>query len=278
VLPLPLGEIAGDPDRPEKPVLTGRDHAICNGVAEVLDILMGNVVLVKRWLTIVDDGKHSAAIVARIKDAEGPPLLATRTFPNGGGEVALFAVTADKFWSNLPSTDLFLVLVNQMHRAMARRQDPSGLNLLPDGTLRLLLDPAVYRADATVRALAGDDERTFTAVEGKEPSAPAILTVTMAELRALGAYEIDLVRHDGAPDKRLVARNLPNLEGRLLAFPDQDFARLYPQDLHDRVTFVREETSLGDERGEGEVWPFLAALLLVGLLLESLLAWRFGRR
>ncbi|MBL8755098.1 MAG: BatA domain-containing protein [Planctomycetes bacterium] len=278
VLPLSLGEIAGDPDRPDKAVLTGRDHPICEGVAEVIDILIGNVVLVKRWLTIVDDGKHSAAIVARVKDAEGPPLLVAKTFPNGGGEVAMFAITADKFWSNLPSTDLFLVLVNQMHRAMARRQDPSGLNLLPDGTLRLSLDPAVFRADATVRSLGGDDERTFTAVEGKEPSAPATLAVPMPELRALGAYEIDLVRHDGAPDKRLVARNLPSIEGRLLAFPDKDFPRLYPQELHDRVTFVREDSSIGDEHGEGEVWPFLAALLLVGLLLESLLAWRFGRR
>jgi hypothetical protein len=100
----------------------------------------------------------------------------------------------------------------------------------------------------------------------------------MGELRALGAYEIELARHDGATDKRLLARNVPITESRLVPFADNAFPRLYPQELHDRVTFVREDTSLGDDKGEGEVWPLLAALLLAGLLLESLLAWRFGRR
>jgi hypothetical protein len=277
VLPLPLGEINGDPARPEKAVLILEDHPICDRVAEVIDLLISNVVLVHRWLTIADTGKHDAAVVARIRDAEGPPLLVTRTAGSGGGEVALFAVTADTFWSTLPSTDLFLVLANQVHRAAARRQDLGGTNLATDGTWRTSLDAGTYRPDVTLRALNGDDERTFTAAEAKAP-APAALTVAMAELRQLGAYEIELLRHDGTAEKRLVARNLPTVEGRLVAFADGAFPRVYPQELQDRVTFVREETSLGDEQGEGEAWPLLAALLLAGLLLESLLAWRFGRR
>lgn len=277
VLPLPLGEIGGDPDRPEKAMLAQRDHAICDGMSEVLDLLFGNVVLVKRWLQIVEDGKRDASVVARIKDAEGPPLLVTRTFGSGGGEVALFAISADKSWSNLPSTDLFLVVVNQLHRASARRHDVAGQNLLPDGTWKLSLDPAAFRLDATLRALTGDDERTFTAQEGQAP-APASLTVPMGELRQLGAYEIELSRHDGAPDKRLIARNAPTAESRLVGFADNAFPRLYPQELHGRVTFVREDAKADADGGEGEMWPLLATLLLVGLLLESLLAWRFGRR
>jgi prepilin-type N-terminal cleavage/methylation domain-containing protein len=65
---------------------------------------------------------------------------------------------------------------------------------------------------------------------------------------------------------------------RLLPFLDSAFTRLYPADLHGRVRFVREGSSLGDGTGEGEMWHLLAALLLVGLLLETVLAWRFGRR
>lgn len=277
VLPLPLGEVDGDPDRPAKAVLVQKEHPICEGMSEVLDLLFGNVVLVKRWLQITEDKQRDAAVVARIRDAEGPPLLVTRTFGGGGGEVALFAVSADKAWSNLPSTDLFLVLVNQLHRASARRQDVAGQNLLPDGTWRLSLDPAAFRLDVTLRALHGDDERTFTAQEGQAP-APASLTVPMGELRQLGAYEIELSRHDGAPDKRLLARNPPIAESRLVGFPDAAFTRLYPQELHARVTFVRDDVANDAEGAEGEVWPLLAALLLAGLLAESLLAWRFGRR
>jgi len=277
VLPLPLGEVGGDPDRPEKAFLVQPDHPICAGMSEVFDLLFGNVVQVKRWLQVLEGKQNGATIVARIKDAEGPPLLVTRTFGSGGGEVALFAVTADNFWSTLPSTDLFLPVVLQLHRADARRQDVAGQNLLPDGTYKLSLDPAAYRLDATLRSANGEDERTFTAQEAPA-SAPATLTVPMNELRQLGAYEIDLVRHDAAPDKRLIARNAPTAESRLVGFSDTAFTRLYPQELHDRVTFVREDAAKDAEGGEGEVWPLLAALLLVGLLAESLLAWRFGRR
>jgi hypothetical protein len=254
-------------------------HQVCDGVGEVLDLLFGNVVLVKRYLQLADDGKSGASIVARVKDAEGPPLLATRTYGSGGGEVALFAVTADKFWSNLPSTDLFLVVVNQLHRASARRADVTRNNLATDGVFELALDAGAFRPDVTLRASTGDDERTFTAQEAPPPAAgPASLKVPMAELRQIGAYELELARHDGAADKRLLARNAPIAESRLVGFAEGAFTRLYPAELHGRVRFVREETAADADVAEGEVWPLLAGLLLVGLLLESLLAWRFGRR
>jgi hypothetical protein len=277
VLPLPLGEVGGDPDRPEKAVLLRPDHAVCAGMGEVVDALLGNVLLVKRWLQILESGDHGAAVVARIKDADGPPLLVTRTFGSGGGEVSLFAISADTSWSNMPSTHLLLVLANQLHRSASRRIDLGGQNLLTNGTYKLTLDPGVHRPDATLRSADGDDERTFTAVEAPAP-APATLTVPMSELRQLGPYEVELTRHDGAPDKRVLARNAPVAESRLVGFAADAFQRLYPAELHGRVTFAREDVVDDAEGSEGEVWPLLATLLLAGLLLESLLAWRFGRR
>ncbi|MBL9079267.1 MAG: BatA domain-containing protein [Planctomycetes bacterium] len=282
-LPLPLGEVAGDPDRPETAVLVAPEHPICTRVTEVLDLLIGNVLLVKRWTTIDEVAGHGAAVVARIHDADGPPLLATRTF-GSGGEVVLLAVAADRFWSNLPSTDLFVVLVNQIHRFGARRRDLADLNLLPDGNFVLALDQGTHRADVTVRALPdAGDERTFTAAEtppagGGTAAQQLELRVPMAELRQLGAYEIELARHDGAPDRRLFARNPPLAESHLLGFTDAAFARLYPPELQSRIAFVGDDGGLGSGSGEGELWHLLAALLLAGLLLESVLAWRFGRR
>jgi hypothetical protein len=255
-----------------------------------MELLVSNVVLVKRWLTIVEPSGHKASIVVRIRDAEGPPLLVTKTFGSGGGEVTLLAVTADKFWSTLPSTDLFVVLSNQVHRCSARRRDVSAHNLMPDGTYRLSLDAGVYRSDVTVRAQAGEDERTFTAAEavpppGQPATAPGApqarleVTIGMSELRRLGAYEVELLRHDGVPEKRVFARNPPVVESRLVGFLDTAFTRLYPPELHPRITFVREDAGLGSgSGGEGELWRWIAAALLIGLLTESLLAWRFGRR
>lgn len=276
LLPLPIGEIAGDPDRPEKAAFTAPEHPLADGLAEVFDLLFGSVVLAKRWLLLVDDGKSGAAVLARVRDADGPPLLAMRS-SGQGGEVALCALSADKAWSNLPSTDLFVVLCHQLCRVTSRRSDAAGQNLLPDGSWRAALDPASARLDATVRALRGDDERTFTAAEAPSPQ-PAELVVPMAELRHLGPYEVEIARHDGAADKRLFARNAPLAESRLVGFAAADFARVYPAELRDRVVFVRDDD--GDERrpAGGEPWPLLAALLLACLLLETLFAWRFGRR
>ncbi|MBZ0153361.1 MAG: BatA domain-containing protein [Planctomycetes bacterium] len=286
LLPLPLGEIAGDSDRPERAALVARDHAICEGLAEIIDLLLGNVVMVKRWFSTVEDARHPASVVARVHDADGPPLLVSRPFGPGGGEVMLLTTTADAFWTNLPVTDLFVVLVNQMHRAGARRDDHAANNLLPDATFTLPLDPGVYRPDVTVRAVPGGDERTFTAAEPPpageaaptNTARPLVLTLPMAELRHLGAFELDLLRHDGVVDRRVVARNVPIAESRLVGFGDTDFQRLYPDDLRQRVTFTRDDGITDDLHGEGETWPLLAAALLAGLLLESLLAWRFGRR
>ena len=92
------------------------------------------------------------------------------------------------------------------------------------------------------------------------------------------AYEIDLQRHDGVAERRVIARNGPVDEGRLVAFDEAGFKKLYPSSVHDLVTFARGESDVGAAASEGEAWPLLAALLLAGLLLESLLAWRFGRR
>ncbi len=296
--PLPLGDFDGDADRPEPAFLASTDHPMCDGVAELFELVLGNWIQVKRWLTIGEPAGHGAAVVARVRDAEGPPMLATRPFGPKGGEVALFAITADRFWSNLPSTDLFLVVTHQLHRFAARRDDPRRFNLATDAVWSRRLDSGVYRPDVTVRAATGDDERTFTAAapasEGGEESSTAPgadegdagqqrtpeleVSVALRELSQRGAYEVDLQRHDGVPERRLIARNGPVDEGRLIAFDEARFKKVYPSRTHDLVTFVRDEGGVGAAASEGEAWPLLGALLLAGLLLESLLAWRFGRR
>ena len=318
ILPLPIGEIAGDPDRPEHAHLANKDHPMCGGVAELFELVLGNWVNVKRWLVLEEPAEHQASVIVRVRDADGPPMLVTRNYPGSNGEVALLAVSADRSWSNLPSTDLFLVVTHQLHRFGARRDDPSEDNLSTDGELKLRLDPGVHRADITMRSLSGDDERTYTAAPlqpkraANEPSNPAAdepaddepaddepadnqpgdaqgdpvdpadqmmaLDVELAELSQRGAYSLELQRHDGLPDKRMFARNGPISESNLIGFDESSFKRMYPVAVHDRVTFIRDEDGVGASSDEGEAWPLLAALLLAGMLAESLLAWRFGRR
>ena len=132
-LPLPIGDVDGDSDRPERTVLVQADHPLCDGVGEVLDLLLGNVMQVKRWLELIEPEAHDASVIARIRDADGPPLLVTRTYGGAGGEVAMLSITADRFWSNMPSTHLLLVMTHQLHRFAARRDDVSRQNLTTAG-------------------------------------------------------------------------------------------------------------------------------------------------
>ncbi|MFO1076519.1 MAG: BatA domain-containing protein [Planctomycetota bacterium] len=285
LLPLPLGDVAGDPDKPEHAWLARKESPLFARAPDLFEMLTNNLLLVQRYLTIVEEPGRDATVVMRMHDGEGPPLLVTKPF-GSGGEVALFAITADRHWSNLPALGpLFVPIVNELHRTGARRRDTGSYNLATDGIYRLDLDPGIYRSDVTARGLAEDgDERTFTAGESKPEGAPAgvpgplSLAVPMSELRTLGAYEVSLTRHDGIPEKRMFARTAPAEESRLVGFSGPSFERQYPPELQPLVTFVAAEGGLGAGPGEGEVWKILTAALIAGLLLESLLAWRFGRR
>lgn len=292
LLPLPLGEIAGDPDRRERMWLADAGHPLCGKFGDVLKLLVDSTVLVKRYLTVVDDPAAKASVVARMRDADGPPAIATRTFGDGGGQVVLFAITADKHWSNWPDTDVSVVFSHQVHRFASKPRELASRNLQPDGSYRLQLDPGAYQPDVVVRATSGDgDERTLTAI-APEPAAgaPAVgetatgspkaleLALPMTELGSLGAYEVQLRLHSGATETRVFARNVDPAESKLVRLLPADFARVFPPDLHERVSFHDEGTGLTEGEGEGELWKLLGAAMLAALLLETLLAWRFGRR
>lgn len=300
LLPLPLGEIAGDPDRREHIVLTDKDHPICGKLGDVLEILCNVAVLVKRYLTVEDDPQVGAAVLARVGDSEGSPAIVSRTFGSGGGQVVLFAISADKHWSNWPDTDANLVMAHQVHRFAAKAQDLTAFNFGTEGTLLLELDPGLHKPDVSVRAVAGEgEERVFTAVlpaaSSPDPENPVAdspaeepastqepqllqLQLPMTELRTLGVHEFDVELHSGLTDARAFSRNAPLDESRLVRLTQRDFARTYPPELQELVTFREDDAGFGSTSGEGELWRVLAATMLLALLLESLLAWRFGRR
>ena len=100
----------------------------------------------------------------------------------------------------------------------------------------------------------------------------------MSELHSLGGYEAKLMLHSGAEESRVFARNVDVGESRLVRMLPQDFVRAFPQELHTRVTFLDEGGGLLRGEGEGEMWRLLGVGMLLALLLETLLAWRFGRR
>jgi hypothetical protein len=287
LLPLPFGELVGDPDRPQHLALSSKTHPITVRFPELLEMLMSRLVLVKRCLAMQEPADHGAAVLARLHDAEGAPVIAARPFGTGG-EVVQFAITADQQWSNWPKLDINLIVLQQVHRHTARVQDMSGCNLDTRGLYRLSLDPGLYKADVNVHSFGADgEEHTFTAAApANAPAEPGTaqgpqtlgLDLAMADLHDLGAFEVRLRSHADVEERRMFARNAPADESRLQKLEQAVLQRAWPADAMERITVLTGGSGTGSGTGEGELWYWLAAALMAGLLAESLLAWRFGRR
>ncbi len=278
LLPARLVDLDGDIDRPQPIAVADPTHGTLAVAGETLQRLLG-FTRVGRWFGVDQAPGAPARTVLCVGAAGGPPLLLARTFRTGG-EVMLVTTTADDKWTELPKTPAFLVLVQQMHRIAAKAHDQSTYNLSTEGALALAVDSARYRADVVVRRLVEDGgEHTFTAsaaAEGEEP----VLTLPMRQLTGLGLFEVALIPYAGERERRLLARNAPAVEGMLQRLGETAWQRAFPEELHDRVTVVEGSAKQGAllEASFGEAWRALALAMLGALLVESALAWRFGRR
>jgi hypothetical protein len=277
LLPAALVGAAGDADRPEPIFLADRSHGSVQVVTELLEQLFAGVPVL-RWFEVDAGAAPAVRVVLRVRDSQGPPLLLARHF--GRGEVALVTTTADTAWSGWPHDYSFQIVLLELHRTLARVHTFASLDLGPADALDVDLHQGRYRLDAVVRDVPdGLFERTFTAPPSADGEV-ARLRIPMAEVRGLGLFELHLAPHAGGTEKRMFARNVPLVEGELQRFTSAAFQAAYPIEQHDRVTFVEAETAQAAllRAGQGEIWRVLALALLGALLLESVLAWRFGRR
>ena len=134
----------------------------------------------------------------------------------------------------------------------------------------MVLKPAQQLGDAAL-------ENTFTARAAEDGLARVALP--MAGLQGRGLFELRLTPHTGERETRLFARNAPASEGRLQTLSQTSLRAALPEELRAHVTVVRGESEpLTLTAGGSEIWRFLALALLATMVLESVLAWRFGRR
>ena len=276
LLPLRLAETAGDFDNPEAGFVADKAHGVVAAVADAMEFLLARQVQVGRYLTVVEDGRAAVGVPLRVRDGRGPPLLITKSFGEQGGRVALCTTTADLAWTNLGKTFVLVPLANEMQRYLARLQTTAAYNLGTSGAVTLMLDPALYRADVVVRDLGGPGaERTFTGL-AREGGALQV-EIPMPELRGFGLFEIGITPHTGQKEVRQLSRSSPADEGAMATMSMAALQSSYPPELAAKVKLVAGEGEIM-QQAQGELWKTLAWLLLAFLLLETVLAWRFGRR
>jgi hypothetical protein len=280
-LPAALTESGGDLDAPEGVFLADKAHPLAAVATEALEKLLARIVLVGRWIGTADEAAGGSRVVLRVRDAGGAPLLVHRSWPRGG-EMFWLGTTVDKHWTNLPGLDPFLLLVHQLHRCAARVQDVARWNHGPRGQVVFDVDLGLFEPDVVARSVTEEgEEQTFSpAVDSAAaPSARPPVAIPMAALHSRYLFEAVLRARGGGGERRLFARNPLLDEGKLQKLTSAQLLKAYPAGTEERVTFSEAEQlrSSLEREGLGEIWRVLAAAMLLVLLLETLLAWRFGR-
>jgi Aerotolerance regulator N-terminal/CARDB len=284
LLPLGLTDIKGDFDHPDKVFVADPTHPAVKEAADFHRYVFANLTQIKRYIATAEDATAAVSVVLRVKDARGAPLMVTSQFENGG-QVTLITTTLDGDWDELLTWHNGPMLAQAIHRYAVKVHDLSNYNLLPDGEFNLTLNRGLYASDVLIRGQ--KYERTFTAETSEKDAGKgtgevfAHLSVKMQELQGCGLFDVILRPTGGADEKRLLARNPPTGDSQLQKLPLGDFWRVYP-DLKDSGVVEVIPTRVGSDQlvftGRGEIWRLLALVLLGSLVLETLLAWRFGRR
>lgn len=215
--------------------------------------------------------RPAANVLARFSDAETTPAIVERAY--GRGWVMLFASTCDLEWNDWARDPSYVVAMLEVAQHLARASDTNRSGLIGE-PLVLDIDPARYEPSAVVRSPGypqqQEEEITATAVD------TGGMRFAWPHTETAGVYSFTLRRRDGAAETRKFAVNLDARESDLAPAAEDELRRALAGVPLD---YVAGPAAAQDESDEGrkELWPALVIAVIGVLMLEQLLAWRFGR-
>jgi hypothetical protein len=210
-------------------------------------------------------------VVLRFEKSQAPALVDHRV---GRGRTLWSAVSgAADDWSNFSRTPAaFFPLVWDMLNYLAVR-DPGEHDLTVGATIAKGL--AMLPATATMTPPGGKPKPLGTAL----PKGGSYHLPAYADTKVPGLYSLDVAfGGDDVPLHELYAVNVDARESDLRFLDAEQIPSVF-----DRVTIASYGREVSIERGakeperQGEIWKRLAIALLILILLETVLAWRFGR-
>lgn len=280
LLPVALTGVEGDLDAPEHVHIADPDHALFARNTEELAFLFARWVQVGRHFGLRPPPDRPTRILLRVEDSDGPPLMVASAPERGRGPVIVIGTTADTHWTNWPITPVFMVMCQELHATAARPQDFTRSNLLPHESYSVSLDTATHWPEVAARARdAEGDVRTFTAPTGDGGSVS--VEVPFRELRGYGLFELSTKPRAGGSHVELVSRNANLAEGDLARLSAGGLRAALPAELSAHVRVTEGPGSADSDsalNGGSSLWRWLGLAMLVGMLVETVLAWRFGRR
>jgi len=210
-------------------------------------------------------GENAPTVVLEFSD--GQPALIERKF--GAGRVLLCALTADKAWSDLPEKPAYLPLIHELIYHAARSTLASN-NLTVGERYSAPVRAEDYSAEFNV-IMPGDRVESITPeAEGER-----------FEIRFDGTSNAGVYRMESATGtgKHVFAVNPGPAESNLDVLAQRELKELFPE-VPLKIVSSKREISDGVAMSVSgtEFWRPIVVAVLVLLVLESLMAWRFGAR
>ncbi len=231
----------------------------------------------------VKNASDPISVLMTYNDEARSPALAERVV--GAGKVMVLTTTASAAWTDLPTQPLFLMVVLAVaHHLLVPVQDPFNLTvgdrlerIYPTFPGKRLLKRPSGAGEVFTPIRLDDDAED----KGKKSAFSLFAVRSSRGLMHRGVYRLerDEARIGSGPDLELFAVNPDPVEGDLGRFT---LADLRAEVLKDIRFEAPDPTALEAGKAEGprggELWKYLVAAALACLVLESLVAWRFGAR
>ncbi|HEY3323347.1 MAG TPA: BatA domain-containing protein [Planctomycetota bacterium] len=290
LLPMPLGELvgSGDPDGPHDALSEkDSDHPAIAKFKGIKGLPLSHLHVYRRF-KLLPPLQPDAAIRTMLSYENGEPAAVEKHFGPSNGRVLLVGTTADKAWNNWPAKNQYMPLMNfialdLIQPAYAERNRMFGERFvmqLPRQELGVVRREGLRLSDPA----------------GELSNMEILTEQYLAEsgpIKKAGIYTAELPgdkrrRLHFAANRNLDESDLSTIEDReILAYlPIENDARkthaaLGPAVTQSDLLLTGEDTknveeSLKKTKGNREIWRWLAGAVLGLLLIESILARRFG--
>ena len=207
--------------------------------------------------------------VLEFVDSEEPALVNHRV---GRGNVVWWVTSADDDWSLFPRvTAAYFPLIWDIANYLVAG-DSEEHQLTVGAAIRksvpfVVSSYTVTTPDGTQRNVTSN---VAEAVFGHFPLAP------FDDTGVPGIYEVEVTLDRGTPIRELFAVNVDPQEGELEALDFVQLSSLLDPQLFDYAAEISSEVTEQEPERRGEIWRSLMTILFAMLLLETVLAWRFG--
>jgi len=279
LLPLMLREVEGTTDDYVHFSPPAFDHPIIQFLRGINEMVL-RTVSIKRFVSAdAPLSSSDARVIMSYSDENASPALAEKSF--GKGRVLMYTTAADMEWSDLPSSPLYLALLQETARYVVR-PDPGNETLRVGAPIIVKFDAAKMRRRASLAppedSGAGQVELTLAeetteGADGKQEGTGRFRFV-YEKTDATGVYTIKLESPDGRPYTQPFAVNIEPTEGDLRRAEVREISASIP---NSRVENTDDSALLDlEESDRSEFWRLLVFALVGCAMAETLLAWRFG--